>query len=552
MIDSCRRRRSCSVWLPLLLLLLLAANGGGGEGAAGPFCHLMEAATADASGSANQDPRSPGSGGELAGAPRRFAGRAEQLEADTVALRQKVAEAEAEEERVSEEVEALREERRVLVERCERISGFIMGWNSRFRKTLGATTRGLTAARAVGLGGNSEESQDGDSSWLDSGLKEAQQAYDQAVKELEEALRSKTEAEAYLENLRFDVNMLREECERNSTAITLRAGRSHVLPGASERGGGASRFRWVVRVEDERVLHCWSLEEECATVGTIGLSSKGGATAAADVFSTNGDGVASAGGGSAFGSRPPSSCKRPNSGPPMSDIDPGEFELPCELVGAGVGTCVVTIHRFPIAAESVFAAALKGDGAACSDDGAMMDGTASSEPVYRRALAETTLVGVPIPECPARELPYEAFLITVVDGAQCPDDGGSDRTPTPPRFDSSHGTGDSSWWAAVPVGQGMDYGLELIRAQFRRLDERGAGVIAQQELAHLLQALDAREWTDKRVERLLRATNARSANGGVRYEEFLGWLFDGGGSVGAQGALGSARMHEQYVVSSAL
>lgn len=501
---------------------------------------------------------SPRKGREQAGAPRRFAGRVKQLEAETVALRQKLADAEAEEERVTVEVEALRGERRVLVDRCEKISGFIMGWSSNFRTLSASTTRrGATGVRAGML--HALEPPDmvvSDLHSEEARFKEAHHAYDQVRKQLDEALLSKKQAEEYLENVRFDVSMLRDECERTATALTLRTGTCHALPGASGRGCGASRFRWVVRVDDETVVQFRASEEEATRISTVRVHYGHGVDGGSIADATD---VASVGCSSACTDKPPVPQKQLAS----AEMEPGDFELPCELVGAAVGTCVVTIHRFPIPVE---AGGLSTEGASSDAAEGGFDATWS-----RRALAETTLVGVPLPECPDRELPYEAFLVTVVDGPlQIPASVGSDRTLTPrPSGNESqpaaieHQRSTDCWWPDVP--QGMDMGLEMIRAQFRRLDETGVGTITQQELAHLLQALDASEWTDKRVERLLRATKARD-NGRVRYEVFLGWLFDGTSETasnvtprsvavgcGEEGAAcGAAVVDAHPVVSSAL
>lgn len=514
----------------------------------------MEARSAVANGVVGQV-GSLRAGRERAGTPRRFAGRAQQLEAETVALRRHVAEAEAEEERVTAEVEALREERRVLMDRCEKIGGFIMGWSSKFRVRLASTTgRSAAAVRFDRLHGVEQHSMAcGEQSSQEARMKEAQHTHDIARKELEEALHSKKEAEAYLENLRFDVSMLREECERNATSLTIRTGTCHTLPGALGRGCGASRFRWVARVDDETVVQCRP-EDDTTRISTIRVSHIASAVEGGSVAGDTD--VASVGCSSVCTNKPSASYKQQQQQQDGPEIEPGDFELPCELVGAGIGTCVVTIHRYPIAADERSVS----KGGAGSDVG---DGSADGI-YYRRALAGTTLIGVPLPECPARELPYEAFMVTVVDGPlQLPDDVGSERTLTPRLARGDSKRTNDSWWSAVPQGKGM--GPELIRAQFRRLDERGVGTITQQELAHVLQALDAREWTDRRIERLLRATNAR-VNGRVKYEAFLAWLFGGTPDTASNGtprssaigcgedgaACAATRADAHCVVSSAL
>jgi hypothetical protein len=77
-------------------------------------------------------------------------------------------------------------------------------------------------------------------------------------------------------------------------------------------------------------------------------------------------------------------------------------------------------------------------------------------------------------------------------------------------------------------------GLTQVAAQFRCADETGKGIIRRCDLARLLKALDAGEWTDARVDRLLRAAGGSSSlaatlrpisSSPISYEEFLRWLF---------------------------
>eukprot|EP00928_Gymnodinium_smaydae_P031279 TRINITY_DN22_c0_g3_i4.p1 TRINITY_DN22_c0_g3~~TRINITY_DN22_c0_g3_i4.p1 ORF type:complete len:519 (-),score=68.60 TRINITY_DN22_c0_g3_i4:206-1711(-) len=78
-----------------------------------------------------------------------------------------------------------------------------------------------------------------------------------------------------------------------------------------------------------------------------------------------------------------------------------------------------------------------------------------------------------------------------------------------------------------------DDGLEQVAAQFRHHDPSGRGVIQRGDLVKLLQVLNGAEWTDARVDRLLRVAESSphfqfryNAASPIVYDEFLRWLFD--------------------------
>lgn len=62
---------------------------------------------------------------------------------------------------------------------------------------------------------------------------------------------------------------------------------------------------------------------------------------------------------------------------------------------------------------------------------------------------------------------------------------------------------------------------------FKLFDRNGDGTIEREELQMVLKLLDPQQWTDAKVDQLLKGAD-RNGDGVVQYEEFIDWAFSNG------------------------
>eukprot|EP00927_Polykrikos_kofoidii_P056971 TRINITY_DN51068_c0_g1_i1.p1 TRINITY_DN51068_c0_g1~~TRINITY_DN51068_c0_g1_i1.p1 ORF type:complete len:581 (-),score=64.32 TRINITY_DN51068_c0_g1_i1:172-1875(-) len=514
------------------------------------------------------------------------------LQEETASFRAQIAEIEASEDRVGPAVEALRSERACLIQLCEQLFGFVIGFNGFPTPEVRRRRLGRVDVDAIVVPpscGNTDEHGMDSESLLGERFGAAHQARDQAWRDLERAKASRQEAEEYLEWVRDDVEILRRECDDRASCVTLHVGgEPHVINSRQEiEPGSPIYFEWSVRVGDKSIVCCEPVGGDVRSTWPPNTrnnskSSNGRPRGSSDLSELSQWNDVPVSNAMAADGMPGSSAEAQFS----RGSNCGYYSVPCQLRALRTGTTAVTVHRRRVAGPPKLEAVNHVDfsrvvgvrgcnaGTAWSrpDDAFIVtvdgivspertctpeDGRSSccpSEPCTARPTEP--IASAATPAWASRES-TSAFLGQVLADAvtcQLPTPStsqylGSSRELTPSRDRSVRNAAVTAptGWSEQSVGstlsrqtshdRGGEESLAQVAAQFRRV-MGGRGLMRRGDLARLLKALERveGEWSDARVERLLGAARAGDNGGPIPYEEFLGWLFGASPRVAAAAA----------------
>jgi len=537
----------------------------------------------------------------------RLAGTARELRKEASALRAQAAQAEAAEGFAGEAAEALREERAVLMKACDQIFGLVIGFSGFQRPKAGSAKSPIStqsSALLVPTPSHDPTPGDGAKHLLLDQVSSATQARDQAKRILESASKAQKEAEDYVEWVRGDVEVLQQDCESRSSRLSLRVdGAPHVLP-ARQDGPSTARcldleaglasppaYEWAVRIGDENVVRCTRSGAHARdSRDPVGLYTGGspcelnavapGRTAVTVHRRRKGRGVA------AWGVAP---WPLPVEDAYMVTVSEAGLTLdryaerqrtllldrtqsmPCDTNTAASGfdgSCSFHLQSgsFSFGDACASSSFLDGSGTPLwvevtprepplSPDAAQWRASSSMTPVGNPMGSTSPRISVMQPLTPAGDPPGDLEKISS-------DMTASTAAPPPPPLRSPIKEDADDEARAVPAPSvqrtgssrgssgGVSFvsdaeGFAQVAAQFRCADANGRGFIRRTDLAKLLKALDAGEWSDARIDRLMGAIDAcRSSTGGtshnvgglaggrpIQYEEFLEWLFGTPASV---------------------